>query len=65
MGVAAALWVGYILIDANVILDYEGMDAIGRGTMALIGLAGLCVAIYWWRRSAKKAKAAKNPAGAA
>lgn len=65
VGVAAALWLAYILIDANVIFNYDNTDAIGRGFMALIGLAGLCVAIYFWRRSAKKAKAAKSPAGAA
>ena len=57
VGLAAGIFVLYVLISADVLFNFDATDDIGHASMALIGLGGVCLAIYFWRRSAKKAKA--------
>jgi hypothetical protein len=56
VGAVVALGVLALLVDANVLYNYDGTDSFGRGFVGILGLLGAGIAIAAYKLAAKERK---------
>ncbi len=60
-GVFGVLAAGFVIMQ-GVLFDYDGFDALGRGFMALLGVAALAAGVWAWRRIPASNRTSQPPA---